>query len=93
MARTAKEFRRIYHSEAYMRWIRYQPCVACGDRPCEAHHTRSGGVGRKADWATIVPLCHTCHRVTHDRGRNALGVDWESAAAKTRGRWELEGGP
>ena len=74
------------HERAYgehARWIRTLPCVACGHRgSTEAAHTTTGGMGRKADANTLVPLCgpyvewadprpvthEGCHRELHARG-------------------------
>lgn len=69
--RKASEFARIYGSEARVRWVKSLPCVGCGaipseDRPSENAHTVTGGTSRKADAATIAPLCHGCH-VKYDR--------------------------
>jgi len=51
----------------YLEWLRDQPCCVCGKRPVEpAHYPRTRGAGAKEDEA--LPMCHPCHRVSHDIG-------------------------
>ena len=72
--RTTADFARVYGSKARVEWMRAQPCVACGQGPCETAHTKSGGVGRKADYHDTVPLCVSCHRLQHAKGWGSLGL-------------------
>lgn len=60
-------------------WIREQPCAICGvgprwNDPIIAAHTRTGGKGRKADAAWLIPLHHTEHERQHDQGWSAIGL-------------------
>lgn len=55
-AHQARAFVRAYGSPARVAWVRAQPSVVSGQRPCVNAHVRSGGMGRKADARWIVPL-------------------------------------
>lgn len=74
-AKSSAEFARIYGSEARIEFVKALPCIACGKGPCENAHIRSGGMGRKADYRDIVPLCESCHRLQHQKGWKALGFN------------------
>ena len=92
-ARRQRERERAYGPEKRREWLTRQPCVACGraateDRPNHQHHTRTGGMGRKADADTLVSVCPDCHRKHHDG--HELDVDWEREARRTNERWEAE---
>lgn len=80
--------KRIYGGE-YADWIRSLPCEGCGYQgpAVEAAHTENGGMGRKADAKTLVPLCgprlvpvegryqtpfEGCHRFAHRVGHRKL---------------------
>lgn len=57
---------RVYGSRERLLAIKAMPCAACGGLPSENHHMESGGMGRKADHTTIVPLCLTHHAFYHN---------------------------
>jgi hypothetical protein len=72
--------------EAYLHFIRNQPCCICGGIDVEAHHVRigslehgsnPGGAQRSEDrWA--LPLCNRHHREAHRGEREfwaSLGID------------------
>jgi len=71
-ARNAKrrqsEFARCYGSKERVAWVKAQPCIVCVARgsmnvgPSDNAHTSTGGMGRKADYRFIVPMCRTHHR-------------------------------
>jgi hypothetical protein len=100
--RKPSEFARIYHSRARVRWVKSLPCVACeaaswlfGDAPMprsQNAHTETGGMGYKAGYETIVPLCASHHRrydehkapFDTDEARQAI----KDAAAATQAAWE-----
>jgi hypothetical protein len=99
--RSAESFARIYGSQERVRWVKSLPCVGCGaipseERPTENAHTVTGGKGRKADAATIAPLCHGCHTkydrhlppFRDDAARELVKV----AAFATYAQWERMGG-
>lgn len=80
-ARRPSEFARIYGSRKRVRVVKSLPCAICGkeptkDRPSENHHVKNGGMGRKAGWEWIVPLCSAdivksemgCHRELTNMG-------------------------
>lgn len=66
--RKAREFARAYGSPERVAWIRAMSCLVCRDTPSENAHVTSGGMGRKADADTIVPLCARCHGELHRNG-------------------------
>jgi len=65
--RKPSEFARIYGSKERVAWVKALPCIICTNRPCENAHTESGGMARKAGYATIVPLCRIHHRMYDER--------------------------
>ena len=91
MTSKRKRWERAYHSQERVDWIQAMPCIACGAGPCENHHTRGGGVGRKADWETVVPLCAGCHRECHQVGTLTFqftrGVDFAKESAFVARLW------
>ena len=93
--RPASETRRIYGPKARIKLVSRLPCAACGDTdpsiPRENAHGESGGTGRKADYTTILPLCHRCHHKQHQSGWLAIGMSAEGrsrAAANTEAEWQ-----
>ena len=81
-AKARAEHERVYGPEGFGDWIRSQPCAACHHvgHSVQAHVGKVGkGVGRKADWTQVIPLCRSrplaiegCHEKSH---RGALVVD------------------
>jgi hypothetical protein len=97
--RREKEFAREYGSDERVKWIKKQRCIGCGGLPSENAHTVTGGMGRKADANTIVPLCGDepllgiigCH-TKYDRhlapfNNEAVRAYIKSAAAEVERRW------
>lgn len=99
--RSKDEMLRIYGPAERREWVRSLHCVACalvhpalafGGGRCENAHTVTGGKGRKADYATIVPLCATHHR-WYDEHHDWLGKPEvreviKAAAAKVEAAWQ-----
>lgn len=89
-ARRQKEWARAYHSEERVRWVKHHPCLVCGRTPSENAHTRSGGMGRKADADTIAPLCHEHHH-EYDNHKATFedthGLDLKAEAKALDERW------
>lgn len=89
--RREAERARAYGPRARRDWLTSQPCLVCGTTPTEQAHTVSGGMGRKADADTIVPLCHAHHAEQHAHGAATFearySVDLAAAAADTERRW------
>jgi hypothetical protein len=99
-ARRAKEFARTYGSKERCQWIAEQPCAWCVlrglvriSRPSDnAHSEGGGGMGMKADYTTVVPLCrrhheqYDQHRAPFDTlsAREAVKV----LAAETKVKWQ-----
>jgi hypothetical protein len=79
-ARKVGEWARAYHSKAFVRFTKAAPCAACGRGPCDSAHTITGGMGRKGDWTTIIPLCsgiNGCHAAQHRGGWASIGMTEE----------------
>ena len=90
--RRSGEFYRIYGGKDRRRWVGQLPCVCCGaegteDRPNANHHTENGGQGRKADYHTIVSLCHTCHHLHHTGELGRSKEWWTEQARLTEEAW------
>jgi len=89
--RRAENWKRAYGSEDRVAWVKQLNCVACGRTPCENAHTANGGMGRKADASTIIPLCKPCHHDLHVQGRRVFEASWTvdlaRAAERTEQRW------
>ena len=70
--RKASEFARCYHSRERVRFVKGLGCLICVAVGAEAYvasvgrcdnaHTETDGMGRKAGYDTIVPLCREHHR-------------------------------
>lgn len=70
--RQRSEFARCYHSRERVRFVKSLGCVVCTmlspffglatAGKCHNAHTETGGMGRKADYTTIVPLCPVHHK-------------------------------
>lgn len=97
--RKPSEFQRIYGGRVRVRWIKAQRCAVRGGAcqgPIENAHAVSGGMGRKADAHTILPLCKLHHLILHNIGAQSFelhyGVRLKSEAAHTHGLWLLHCG-
>jgi hypothetical protein len=91
--RSPEEYARIYGSRARVEWVKAQPCVVCGNLPSENAHTVNGGLSRKGDYQTIIPLCRFDHRLSHgvNGGWSWLGLTPEqlkTLAEETERRWQ-----
>lgn len=92
-AARSKAFRRKYGSVGRAKAIAAEPCARCKvrGRSVNAHCPEKGdpskGVGRKASWQTVVPLCDACHRLRDEvcGSNNAFfletGLDLKMASA------------
>lgn len=71
--RPKAETERIYGPPARRKWMKLQPCSACGVVGYSegAHVLGNGGTGRKADADTQAPLCGI--RPEHNRTGTYLG--------------------
>jgi hypothetical protein len=80
--RAPDETLRIYGPPERIRWVASLRCACgCGGTPCENAHTVTGGTGRKADAATIIPLTAKCHRRQTEKGWGAIGLTRAEARA------------
>lgn len=97
LSKKRKEWARAYGSPERVRWVQGQWCVVpdCREWPTENAHTESGGMGRKADADTIVPVCRHHHREMH-MGQKTFekkyGLDLKELARQTQRRWQSCGG-
>lgn len=70
---------KVNRSEAYLSFIRQQPCLVCHRTPSEAAHTDKAGVSLKGSDYYCVPLCYTHHADYHRLGaqtfENEQGLD------------------
>ena len=91
MSRSKQESYRIYGSPERQAFVRSLGCLIDGSEP-ELAHTRTGGMGRKADAETIVPLCHAHHSELHQHGvktfEQSWGVDLQATAAWIEAKWQ-----
>jgi hypothetical protein len=69
--RRQTEFARCYGSRARVQFVKAMPCCYCNAisplfgmtaGKSDNAHTENGGMGWKADYTTIVPLCRPHHR-------------------------------
>jgi len=74
-ARRAKSFARSYHSVERVLFVKGLACLAprheCIGQP-ENAHVVTGGMGRKGDYTSIVPLCAYHHAVLHRMGAESF---------------------
>lgn len=88
--RRKKNHARAYASPAFLAFIHRCPCYACGyagPSPRQAAHSVTGGMGRKADANTCLPLCGVCHSRQHTQGWLAIGMTRETAKAAADQTW------
>lgn len=89
--RRKSEFARCYHSKERVKFVRSLACCVCSARPSENAHIVNGGMGRKADYDQIAPLCTFHHRQLHSVGRvrfeNNHLVSLAVAASSVEWRW------
>lgn len=95
MARTAAERLRIYGPPERQEMIRQAGCIICG-QSAELVHTKSGGTGRKADYASLVGMCRGHHHELHQHGSRTFearyGVDLKALAELTEAAWQAANG-
>jgi hypothetical protein len=74
--RRAKAFARAYHSKERVAFIQSLPCHACGVRPSDNAHIPdpSSGMGLKAVYTAICPLCRSCHVILHAIGPSRFQI-------------------
>ncbi len=101
-SRSAVEKERIYGTADRIAWLKRQPCLCLGrrDHRClgaiEVAHTENGGMGRKADANTTVPLCNAAHHLLHEIGvqsfQTCYGLDLKAEAVRIAAAWLAERG-
>jgi hypothetical protein len=91
-AKEREKFARQYHSVERIEFVKWLPCIVTLKSPCENVHTETGGMGRKADYTTIVPMISEKHHELHDIGvetflRKYPHVNLRRSAAETEQKW------
>jgi hypothetical protein len=84
------EWERKYHSLERVMFVNTLPCIACGLEESQNAHTRTGGMGRKSDYTTIVPLCDDHHREHHAGAKSFAArykLDLAREALVTEAKW------
>jgi hypothetical protein len=68
--RKATNWRNAYGSRERCVFVQSLPCLVpfCGNTPSENAHIESGGMGRKAHYTKVVPLCSSHHQYAHQHG-------------------------
>lgn len=96
--RSKSEFARIYGSKERVLFVKRLKCCCCGRIGwTENAHIENGGMGRKADYTKIIPLCgrlapkFSCHLRLHMHGREDLelwgGINLDTEAKVCELRW------
>ena len=87
--RRASEFARAYHSNAYVKHIQSMPCFACGKTgETDCAHGEAGGMGYKAGYETLLPLCRRCHTAQHQSGWLRIGMTEVSRERAAQMAWD-----
>src|SRR5262245_28164971 len=92
--RRQSEFARCYHSKARVDFVKGLRCLLSSlagnlspcEGPTENAHTQTEGMGRKASYASIVPLCQKHHRAYDGHGfpfRTDISRGWVKDKAYT----------
>ncbi len=91
--RKKSEFARCYHSVERVEFVNGLPCCVRGFHygPMQNAHTETGGIGRKAGYKSIVPMCFTHHHDLHASGAETFqrdcNIDLSREAKLTDERW------
>jgi hypothetical protein len=60
---------KAFRSDKYLKWVKTQPCVMCGEQSDDAHHiTGTGGLsgmGMKPPDIYTMPACRIHHTIIH----------------------------
>ena len=92
--RSKSETERVYGAKARIAWVKSLPCVVadCGRSDIENAHVEGDGMGRKAGYDKIVPMCHGHHRLLHSWGvatfQRVCKLDLRVLADLTEARWQ-----
>lgn len=95
--RKAKNHARAYGGAERIAFVKSLPCIVT--MPSAKHygeiqvaHTKTGGIGRKADSKHTVPLCEYHHANQHTFGvesfQLAYGVDLDAEADRVETAWQ-----
>lgn len=84
-----------FGSEARVRFVASLPCLAhspiCHGE-IHNHHTKNGGMGKKAPASSVVPLCAVHHAAIHTMGRATFAflydLDLERESARVEAMWQ-----
>lgn len=80
----------------YYKFLRTLSCAKCGathhHEPIQVCHIRIGscaGIGRKPDDDRVIPMCHNCHRHSHQIGELSFYDDVFKAQKLARDLYEI----
>ena len=98
-ARRKKAFARSYHSVERVLFVKGLACIVGMQHECiypiENAHVVTGGMGRKGDYTSIVPLCFYHHAVLHRMGAEAFQrhyvCDFAEHAPAVEALWQAHG--
>ena len=78
VARAADEFLRTYYSEERVDFVQGLHCIVPGcDQRAENAHIEGDGIGRKAGYEKIAPICRGHHRTRRDSLHNLGREEFE----------------
>ena len=89
------EFERVYGPPGRREFVEGLPCIVNSvicTAPSHNHHTKNGGMGRKADFDAIVPLCFDHHQEIHTTGAETFAqrywLNLRESARLTESLWQ-----
>jgi hypothetical protein len=62
----------IFRDRAYLDWLRDQPCVITGLRPCDPAHIGTLGKSIKSPDNEVLPVYHDLHSKGHNSGEMSM---------------------
>ena len=90
-------------TKEYIKYIKSQPCLVCGNSPVDPDHLETRGMGGKGKKGTItghiidfttIPLCRTHHTERHSHGTKDMNskyrIDLWKEAFKLLRRYFVE---
>lgn len=98
--RKAKKFTRNYHSSAFVKWTKRQPCATCGELRFDSegeglnvtsHVKARGNGGCGGTWRDTISQCTDCHAAFEDAKQTwprLNGFDMAALAREHIARWE-----
>ena len=93
--RSTKAWKAAFHSAERVQFVASMGCEVARDGGClgavQNHHTKNGGMGLKASYTTIIPLCAAHHAQIHQIGKvrfmQCHALNLSEAARQTELAW------